>query len=199
VADDTSRNLMLRLQAGDQQAANELFRRYANRLTALARSRLSSQVAARVDPEDVVQSVYRSFFTGACQGDYQLERGGDLWRLLVAITLHKVRNQVIHHTAAKRSVRAERSCNSDDSLSGIEPQMLAREPSPLAAVALVDEMDQLMRQLEPHQRRIVELRLQGYNLYEIATQTERSLSTVCRVLERVKQLLEQRNDPSAAS
>jgi RNA polymerase sigma-70 factor (ECF subfamily) len=194
VADETSRNLMLRVQAGDQQAAGELFRRYADRLTALARSRLSVQLAARVDPEDVVQSVYRSFFSGARQGDYQLERGGDLWRLLVAITLHKVQNQVIHHTAAKRSVRVERSCSSDDTLLGNSAPFLARDPSPLAAVALVDEVEQLMRQLEPHQRCILELRLQGYNLYEIAAQTERSLSTVCRVLDRVKQLLEQRSD-----
>jgi hypothetical protein len=58
---------------------------YANRLIALARSRLSSKLAGRIDPEDVVQSVYRSFFAEARAGRYHLDRGGDLWRLLVAM------------------------------------------------------------------------------------------------------------------
>jgi len=189
--DDVSINLMMRWQAGDQQAASELFDRYAQRLIALARSRLSSQLARRVDPEDVVQSAYRSFFAGAREGQFDLQRGGELWSLLVAMTLHKLKDQVKYHTADKRSVRAEESFGSEDSLLGIQPHLVAQAPSPLAAVALVDEVEQLMRRLEPVQRRILELRLQGHNLHEIAAQTQRSLSTVCRVLDRVKQDLEQ--------
>src|SRR5262245_58097585 len=61
--DESSVHLVSRWRAGDQQAAAELFRRYASRLIALAQSRLSASMASRVDPEDVVQSVYRSFFT----------------------------------------------------------------------------------------------------------------------------------------
>jgi DNA-directed RNA polymerase specialized sigma24 family protein len=64
----------------------------------------------------------------------------------------------------------------------------------LAAVALVDELEQLMRHLDPLQRRMLELRLQGHNLHEIAEQTQRSLSTVCRVLDRVKRQLEEAQD-----
>ena len=76
-------NLVHRWRGGDQKAAEELFRRYANRLIGLARSRLSRKLARRVDPEDVVQSVYRSFFHDVRDGRYDLQRGGDLWRLLV--------------------------------------------------------------------------------------------------------------------
>ena len=60
--DETSVRLVARWQAGDQQAAAEMFHRYAERLTALARSRLATKLASRVDPDDVVQSAYRSFF-----------------------------------------------------------------------------------------------------------------------------------------
>lgn len=189
--DDISINLMRRWQAGDQQAASELFGRYAERLIALARSRLSAQLARRVDPEDVVQSAYRSFFAGAREGQYDIRRGGDLWSLLVAMTLYKLKDQVKHHTAGKRSIHAEESFGSEDSLLGIQPHLVAQAPSPVAAIALVDEIEQLMRRLEPLQRRMLELRLQGHNLHEIAAQTQRSLSTVCRVLDRVKQELEQ--------
>src|SRR6202022_1988105 len=104
---ERSGNLVARWRAGDQQAAAELFQRYADRLIALARSRLSARLARTVDPEDVVHSAYRSFFADPRAGRYDLERGGDLWRLLVAITLHKLYHQVDRSKAAKRNVDRE--------------------------------------------------------------------------------------------
>jgi RNA polymerase sigma-70 factor (ECF subfamily) len=196
--DEASIRLVGRWRAGDQEAADELFRRYADRLIGLARTRLSSQIGQRIDPEDVVQSAYRSFFIGAREGRYDLERGGDLWRLLVAITLHKLKDQVKHHRAAKRSDRAEQHYGSEDSLLGIQPHLLARAPSPLEAIALLEQLEQLARQLTPAQGRILELRLQGHSLYEIAAQTRRSLSTVRRVLEQIKALLEKGHSPEKA-
>jgi DNA-directed RNA polymerase specialized sigma24 family protein len=58
-------------------------------------------------------------------------------------------------------------------------------------VALADELERLMRRLDPLERRILELRLQGFTQDEIAVQTQRSLRTVCRVLQEIKQQLEQ--------
>src|SRR5690242_9071558 len=84
-----SDQLLLRYQQGDEDASREIFERFIARLTALARSRLASRVAKRADPEDIVLSAYRSFFVGARNGKYALQRSGDLWRLLVSITLHK--------------------------------------------------------------------------------------------------------------
>src|SRR5262245_52226224 len=91
----------------DESAAGELFRRYAGRLTALARARLSHSLAARVDPEDVVQSAYRSFFLLARDGEVLLQESGDLWRLLVRITLRKVYRSARRHRADCRSVGRE--------------------------------------------------------------------------------------------
>jgi RNA polymerase sigma-70 factor (ECF subfamily) len=179
--DDATIHLLQQWRAGDQQAAGELFRRYANRLIALARTRLSPRLAQRIDPEDVVQSAYRSFFAGAQKGEYDLERGGDLWRLLVAITLHKLHDQARRHGAGKRSVQAEEPLTEDT----------AREPSPVEALALVDQLQQVMGRLEPEQRRILELRLQGFTFEEIAAEVHLSRRTVCRTLDRVKQWLEE--------
>jgi RNA polymerase sigma-70 factor (ECF subfamily) len=190
-ADDEAAQLLARWRSGDQQAATELFRHYADRLVGLARSQLSRKVGQRLDAEDVVQSVYRSFFADARAGRYQIQRGGDLWRLLVTITLCKVRNQAKHSGRAKRAVDRDCGFGSEDSLLGIQPHLLAREPGPLEAAALSDELEHLLQGQEPLYRRIVELRLQGCKLAEIAAQVERSQRTVCRVLEEVKQQLEQ--------
>jgi RNA polymerase sigma factor (sigma-70 family) len=187
---DSSTHLLERWRTGDQGAADELFHRYVGRLVALARSRLSGQLAARVDPEDVVQSAYRSFFAHARDGAYDLRRSGDLWRLLLAITLHKLHDHVRHHTAQKRDAQNDVPFGSEDSLLNIQAHLPAPEPSPVEAMALVDEVQEVMRRLTPLHRRMLELRLQGYSAAEIATETGRCAHTVRRVLEQVKRELE---------
>jgi RNA polymerase sigma-70 factor (ECF subfamily) len=182
-----SSTLLARWRDGDQQAAAELFHRYAARLLALAHQRLSARMAARVDAEDVVQSVYGSFFAGARNGRFVLQHSGDLWRLLVAITLHKVRRQVHHHTAGKRSINLEEWSN--DSLMGIPAERWAGQPSPMDASMLADTLENAMRELTPVQRRIIEMRLQGNTVPEIAAETQRSLATVKRLLHQLKEKL----------
>lgn len=196
---DTSVDLVRRWQAGEQSAAAAVFRRYTNRLIALARSRLSEQMARRVDPEDVVQSVYRTFFVDSREGRYEIQRGGDLWRLLVAITLHKLQLKAKHNTRQKRAVQKQQNFGSEDSLAGIQAHMSSHQPSPAEAAALADQLDQLMASLEPLHRRMLELRLQGYTLEEIAGATERTQRTVRRVLDRIKQALQMGHQENAGS
>jgi RNA polymerase sigma factor (sigma-70 family) len=190
---EPSRDLLARWCEGDQHAASELVRRYADQLIALTRSRLPKKVALRIDPEDVMQSVYRSFFLGAREGRYDVGQGGDLWRLLVSITLHKLFKRVRHNVAQKRTVDREHHVPENEFLSHLEDRMRSQEPSPAEAAALADELGQVMRQLDALQRRVLELRLQGYNLDEIADETQCSQRTVCRTLDLVKGLLQRRH------
>ncbi|MEZ6126232.1 MAG: ECF-type sigma factor [Planctomycetaceae bacterium] len=60
----SSIRLFASLVDGEASAANEVFHRYLQRLNRLARTRLAPQLNARVDPEDIVMSAYRSFFVG---------------------------------------------------------------------------------------------------------------------------------------
>ena len=154
----TSLVLLEEFRLGSELAAESLFSRYFERLTALARSRLSSRLARRTDPEDIVMSVYRSFFAGARAGRFTLTRGGDLWRLLSAITKHKLCRQIRHDMADRRSVEIEESIDQIE-----EVRILERgdAPSPEEAVALSDELEWIFGQLETSGRRILELRLQG--------------------------------------
>lgn len=184
--DEPSEQLLTRYQAGDQSAADEIFRRYVGRLTVFARARLAPRVARRIDPEDVVLSAYRSFFVRARGGQLSLRRSGDLWRLLVAITLNKVRHQVARHQADKRSIRRE-----EELLAEIcEP--LVHHPAPEHALAAADELEQIMTELPPVKRRILELRLLDYEISEIAADIGRSERTVRRMLDDLRTLLERR-------
>ena len=183
---DGSAELVDRWRAGDQAAATALWRRYAIRLLALVRSRLSNRFARRIDPEDVVQSAYRCFFAGARKDRYVLQHSGDLWRLLVAISLHKLQHHARHQMAGKRAVALEQNFGQERDLLLLHIRKLGQEPAPEAAVALADELEWIMSRLVPLQRRMVELRLQGDSLDEIAAATGRNEGrTVRRVLKKV--------------
>jgi DNA-directed RNA polymerase specialized sigma24 family protein len=58
-------------------------------------------------------------------------------------------------------------------------------------VALVDEVEQVMSRLDPLPRRVLELRLQGFDYEEIAAEVDRSECTVRRVLRQLEQSLEE--------
>jgi RNA polymerase sigma-70 factor (ECF subfamily) len=189
--DEPSVNLIARWRRGDETAATELFQRYAERLLSLAHRHLSSRLGQRVDAEDIVQSVCQSFFTGARDGRYVLDRSGDLWRLLVAITLHKLNDKYRRHTADKRSLTREQTLHAEDSRFGLSIQAAANEPSPEEAVTLADLVEHVMRTLDPVERRILELRLQGNSMEEIVAVTNRCRHTVRRVLRDVRQHLEE--------
>jgi RNA polymerase sigma-70 factor (ECF subfamily) len=66
------KHLMAGLRRGDPEAAREIFDRYACRLVGLAADRLPRALQAKLDPEDVVQSVFRSFFRRQQAGSYQI-------------------------------------------------------------------------------------------------------------------------------
>lgn len=190
-ADWTSLVLLERFRGGDDSAAEAIFVRYFQRLTLLARSRLSARLAQRTDPEDIVQSVYRSFFVGVREGRYTLGRGGDLWRLLAAITRHKLLRQARHQRADRRSI--DRECPLDrideGAISDPEPAPTAEE-----ALALADELEQVFAELDPFGRRVLELRLQGEPLAGIAEETGRAERSVRRALARIRGLLAGRLD-----
>jgi RNA polymerase sigma factor (sigma-70 family) len=171
----------------DEAAAEELFRRYAGRLTALARSRLAQALASRVDAEDVVQSAYRSFFLLARDGEVSLRQTGDLWRLLVRITLRKVYRSARRHRADCRSVEREQP-----QLEKMDATVLSREPTPAEAAALIDELRGVLTPLDAVQRRIVEMRLQGHDVEVIAAEVRRSTRTVRRVLAAFGEELQRR-------
>ena len=190
--EEDSVELLARWKNGDETAATELFDRYVNRLIGLARSKLSDKMRRRVEPEDVVQSAYRSFFRKAGGDQYTLENSGDLWKLMAAITVSKVRGQVEFHTAKKRGVYTEESVAGQAADFHINPIAIAEDPTPDDAATVVEELQELMQRLDPLHRQILELALQNFDVNEISVKVERSNRTVRRALQMVRESLEGR-------
>jgi RNA polymerase sigma-70 factor (ECF subfamily) len=179
--------LVQRWQRGQEDAPNLLHLRYAERLRALAAKKMSSGLAQRVDAEDVVQSVFRTFFRRAAQGQYQVPEGEEIWKLLLVIALNKIRDLGDFHRAARRDVR--RTADGATYDQAIESES-GQDDTALTILRLV--IDEVLETLPPSHRPIVELRIEGYEMAEIAERTQRSKRTVERVLQEFRQSLDAR-------
>ncbi len=96
---------MGRLELGSEQAATEIYQRFARRLIGLANRRLDVTLQPKADPESVVQSVFRSFFVRQAEGQFELENWDGLWSLLMRITLRKCGRRAAALHAECRDVR----------------------------------------------------------------------------------------------
>jgi RNA polymerase sigma-70 factor (ECF subfamily) len=188
-ADDSFADLMSDLRAGDQDAARAVFQRFGRRLIALARNRLDDRLVRKEDPEDVLQSVFRSFFLRCRDGRFEFDSWEGLWGVLTLITLRKCSNHLHHFQAACRRIDREViPASAEDSSPGWP--VADPEPTPEQAAVLTETVELLLRRLEPRDREILTLHLQGCDVPEIGARVGRARRTVRRVLEQLRQTLE---------
>jgi RNA polymerase sigma-70 factor (ECF subfamily) len=188
---DSFAALMDRLRAGEDGAAREVFARFAARLAGLARRHLDARLAVKVDPEDVVQSAYKSFFVRQREGELDVGTWDGLWGLLTMITLRKCADRAAHFRAEKRDVAREVPPGADDGAPVLTELALDREPRPDEAAALAETVEALFRSVaDPDERAILELSLQGHTAAEISERLGRAERSVRRIRERVRKRLE---------
>jgi RNA polymerase sigma-70 factor (ECF subfamily) len=187
---------LARLHSGDDAAAQELFGRFAHQLIALALRHIDMGLRHKVDPEDVVQSVFKSFFVRYGDGKLNVVNWNSLWGLLTLITVRKCAERAAYHRAERRNAAREVSPpQGEESAPWLEP--LGREPTPLEAVVLSETVEQLLDGLDDEERPILELSLQGYTTREISERLGRAERTVRLLREGIRHRLErmQRESP----
>src|SRR3954463_3534520 len=84
-----------------------VFEHFSRRLIGLARVHLDGRLQRRVDPEDVVQSVYKSFLIRYGDGALAAEGWEGLWGLLTLITIRKCADRARYHEADCRNFQRE--------------------------------------------------------------------------------------------
>jgi RNA polymerase sigma-70 factor (ECF subfamily) len=188
---DSFADLMTRLRSGEDDAAREVFGRFAQRLAGLARRQFGAALRNRVDPEDVVQSAYKSFFIRHREGKLRAESWDGLWGLLTLLVLRKCADKANYFRAGKRDVRREVASRHAPDESDSWRESIDREPTAEEAAVLRETVEQLFHALSDHERPILELSLQGYTAREISVQLGRAERTVRRLREQVRLRLEQ--------
>ena len=190
----TDHSLLCLLRAGNDRAADQLYLRYARRLYNLILSHRSAELARCEDADDIVQSVFGSFFRGVKKGYYNVPAGEELWKLLLVMALNKIRARANFHHAARRDVRRTLGGEALD-------QATAEEDPEISLTFLRLTIEEVLQDWPPEHAEMILRRIEGYEVAEIADRTRRSRRTVERVLQEFRQQLtalldeEQRDGP----
>lgn len=178
----------------DQRA---LFERFSRRLIGLARVHLGERFQHKIDPEDIVQSVYKSFLIRYGDGALAAEGWEGLWGLLTLITIRKCADRARYYEADCRNLHREAGApvSADSAASWLHAT--GREPTPDEAAVLTETVEELLGRLQGDERAIVELSLQGFSTQEISEQMGRAERSVRRLRERIRKHLEQQQAEAA--
>jgi DNA-directed RNA polymerase specialized sigma24 family protein len=201
-SDDSVSQWVDRLRCSDPAAAQKLWERYFHRLVGLARQKLQGTPRRAADEEDVALSAFDSFCRGAEEGRFpDLADRGNLWRLLVTITVRKAYQLGLHEGRAKRgggavldqaalaALSASRS-----GLPGLE-QLADPQPTPALAAQLAEECQRLLASLPAADLRAVALwKMEGYTNEEVAVKLGCALRSVERKLQVIRSLWGQGDD-----
>ena len=170
-----------RLNRGSPSAAAELDFRYRQRLCRLVQRALALNIRQREDPEDVVQTVLRTYFRRAARGEFQIVDSSDLWALLAKITRRKIINRAEYHYAAKRQLGNESSLPFDLGDS--------REPEPADAAIAAELVESTLHGLEARAGEVFQLRLAACTEKEIAAELNCTRAEVRLHLKRIRERL----------
>ena len=184
--------LLGQLRAGDRRAADAIFQRFARRLVGMARGRLDGRLRQKVDAEDVVQSVFRSFFERSERGEFDFANWEGVWGILVLLTVRKCGRRIRHFQADRRDARREVAGHGEDfALDAYFIEAIADEPTPEEAMLLAETTEEVFLCLRgDKERRIFELSMQGYSIPEISAMVGHYERGVEQVRSKIKKRLE---------
>jgi RNA polymerase sigma-70 factor (ECF subfamily) len=186
MSENTFREFVRRIRAGDQEAAAELVRRYEPvlRMEVRLRLRLSEPAAGRLfESADICQSVLASFFARVAAGQYELDDPRRLTNLLLAMARRKLAWQLRRHHAGRRDCRRLAA----DGAAALEA--VGDGPPPDRVVAGRELLREVSRRLSAEEWRLAERRAQGRRWTAIAAElggtTQGRRKQLARALDRV--------------
>jgi DNA-directed RNA polymerase specialized sigma24 family protein len=185
--DESVTRWLRQLEAGDQDAARQLWKRYFQELVELARVRLGPTARRIDDEEDVALSVMRCLYDGAVRGQFAaLADRYDLWQLLGAITVRKV---IDHQRRLNQQKRGAGKVRGDSVFEGNNgnclvagfDELLGDAATPEVLAMAAEEYQRLMYVLDDDcLRQVAQCKLEGYTNEEIGQR----LGLACRSIER---------------
>jgi DNA-directed RNA polymerase specialized sigma24 family protein len=160
---------------------------YSDRLLRLATQHMRGSRDAGCGPEDVLQSVFKSFFTRTIHRPLDIRDPDDLAALLCTMTLNKCVDKIRRQTAGKRDRSRLLSIGGDDDGKAWgSPPVALGDPTAEAQV-LVEFTEELLTRLPTRtHRRVAELLLAGHSPVEIGPLVNRAARTVRRLVQDIK-------------
>jgi RNA polymerase sigma-70 factor (ECF subfamily) len=185
---ETLSGIIKRMREGDPEAARIIYERFAAELLAFTRRRISPKCRPRFDEEDILQSVFRSFFARQTSDTWDIHNWETLRAVLMVMARRKCGRQIVRHRSQRRSVERE------------IPLELARDPIARASRILVAEsaesqaisrerFEQALVSLSDRECEILQLFLDFHTPIEIADRLGCAARTVRRAVDKFRHLL----------
>ncbi len=181
------------LNDGAADAAQQLWIRYADRLTELARRKLGAAPKRIADEEDLAQSVFHLLCRGAQAGRLQNLRGrDDLWWWLLMTTRQRSVDYVRRETAQKRGGGRVQALNpgspaGDSSGELAWNDVIGAAPTPEFLVMLQEQNERMLALLRDDRLRSIAMwRMEGFTVSEIAARLAIGVRAVERKLRLIR-------------
>ncbi|TWU38396.1 ECF-type sigma factor [Novipirellula artificiosorum] len=194
------------VKLGDSVAANQLWHHYYDRLVRMTQAKLRGQNRGVSDEEDIVLSVFESFYRAAEQGRFpDLAGRDDLWRLLLKMSARKVVDKRRHDQRQRRGATAKVQPihGIGDEQAMIE--VIGNEPTPEMVLMMTESFDQLLKLLGDEHvgggqlQEIAIGKMEGHSNADLAERMQCSERTIERRLnlirEKCRQELIDRDEP----
>jgi RNA polymerase sigma-70 factor (ECF subfamily) len=184
-ADDFSA-LLFAVSRGDQQAAARLSQQYESKVRIVARVLLGPALRPYLDSIDMVQSVHRSLLMGLRHDKFDISSPEKLIALATTMVRRKVARQWRH---LRRQQRLENGNQDSANLAHTLSSLSSTETDPARAAQFNEQVEHLCSRLDPVERRILELRSEGYSTAEIAEQLSLKAVTLRVRMTRLRERL----------
>lgn len=187
--DDNVSHWIEQIKHGDSIAANHLWQHYFGRLVRTVRQRMHGLNRAASDEEDIVVSVFDSFYDAVEQGRFpDLADRDDLWRLLLRMSARKVVDKRRHDGRQRRGGDVAMHSLDQTSDQEIVFQAIGTEPSPDMVLMMQESVQQFFSHLGVGQLAdLAGAKLEGYSNAELAKRFACSERTIERRLHLIRE------------
>ncbi|MEQ9410653.1 MAG: ECF-type sigma factor [Fuerstiella sp.] len=178
---------------GDSLAAQRIWHHYFDRLVRAVRQKLRGQNRAVSDEEDIVLSVFESFYRAAENGRFpDLADRDDLWRLLLTMSARKAVDKRRHDQRQRRGagvrVQSLDQASDDQQIA----QAIGDEPTPEMVLMLQESVEKLLSHLgDGPLRELAVAKLEGASNAESARRFGCSERTIERRLHLIREKCQQ--------
>ncbi|MCC9644166.1 RNA polymerase subunit sigma-70 [Rhodopirellula sp. JC740] len=181
------------VREGDSIAANQLWQHFHDRLINAVRRRLYGQNRAISDEEDIVLSVFDSFYSAVQKGRFpDLADRDNLWQLLLKMSARKVVDKRRHDQRQRRGGNAQPQSLDQRDEDDVLLEAIGNEPSPEMVLMMEESVEQFFSHLGVGQLRdLAGAKLEGYSNAELAERFGCSERTIERRLHLIREKCQQ--------
>jgi RNA polymerase sigma-70 factor (ECF subfamily) len=166
--------LLDRLGAGDEAAAEQVFRAYEPFLRKVVRRRLPAQARSRIGSSDIVQSVWADLLGGFRESRWRFADAGHLRAFLIRAVQYRLIDRA---RPAVRQARREEPLGATD--------LPAGGPRPSECALAESVWEKLLALSPPRHHEVLRLRRSGLTLREVAERTGLHEGSVRRFLRQL--------------